>query len=126
MSNFPVDREQLLEARKNAMSKQMYGGAIKLFCIECMGKMPGPTNELCDDCLLRAVNAPEKRRKISKSNLRKLLREHCIDCVGFSLDICSSPNCFLYPMRMNEKMTKEDWKSHLLKVAAAKKSMEGL
>jgi hypothetical protein len=112
MAEMPVSREALLEAKKNAMSKKMYGASLKLHCLECIGE--APKEKLCQGCAIFEISTQIKRRKYTKTNIKKMIREFCVDCLGTISDICQSPHCALYPFRRGDKLTKAEWKQSVI------------
>lgn len=112
MAKMPISREALAEAQKNAMNKAMYGATLKLHCLECIGETP--KEKICAGCALFKISTQSKRQKFTKTAIRKIIREFCIECVGTITDICQSPGCALFPFRMNQKLTKTEWKASVV------------
>jgi hypothetical protein len=121
MAEMPVSKEALIEAKKNAMSKKMYGATIKLHCIECIGERP--KEKLCQGCLMFSVSTQEKRKKFLKTEIKKMIREFCTDCCGTTYDICVSKGCAFYPFRRGQSKTKADWKASVLAYAKRRKTL---
>jgi hypothetical protein len=112
MAEMPVSKEILIAAKKNAITKDMYGATLKLHCLECIGCKP--IERLCQGCSLFKISTQSKRQKFKKSDLRKMIKEFCMDCVGTQSDICQSPGCALYPFRRGERLTKAEWKASVI------------
>jgi len=93
----------------NFVSKQVYSDAIAAKCLECTGVNPAVTDcageEVNDGkpCRLYHVNTREKRFKVTKTALKKAIKNECHFCMGNwekkenPLSGCSSPECALYP-----------------------------
>jgi hypothetical protein len=91
------------EGRKRAIPKAAYSAAIKNHCEQCQGVNPAITecggHELLTggSCRLYAVNTAFKRRKSTKTGLKRAIRQECNFCLcGSVLDSCSSPGCHFY------------------------------
>jgi len=100
------ERSKALAARKAAVPKGIIAKAVKEFCLDCTGVNPSVTdcqgNSLLDgtSCELYCVNTALKRRKTTKTTLRRAIRRNCLHCLGgSSTDGCTSPNCNLYVFR---------------------------
>jgi len=87
------------EGRKNSWNKGEYIAAIFNHCRSCSG------NDLdCkagDDCKVYAIR--RQRRHLSVALVRRSIKAECVECVGTTDDICSSPNCQLYLTRFGRK-----------------------
>jgi len=100
----PEIRAMATAARKRATPKRIYGEAVQRKCEECTGINPAVTDcggkELNDGtaCRLYHVNTRDKRHKVTKTGLKKAIRQECHFCIGAgnSLADCSSPSCALY------------------------------
>ena len=99
-----VDREKAQEAKRWALPKRVYGDAIKRFCLDCSAVNAAITDCGGDDlgegepCRLYHVNTVFKRRKATKTALRKAIRAECKFCTGSERMLgCTSPYCALYP-----------------------------
>lgn len=101
------DIAKSIAARKAAVPKAIIAKAVKRFCLECWGVNPGITDcqahTLLDgtSCELYQVNTAAKRRKTTKTALRKAVRKNCVHCLGGSTqDTCTSPHCHLNSYRL--------------------------
>lgn len=100
----------------------MYGASIKLHCLECIGETP--REKVCAGCTLLKISTQSKRQKFTKTEIKKLIREFCVDCVGTTSDICQSPGCALYPLRLGNKMTKDEWKASVVAYGQRRRAVE--
>jgi len=94
------------EARKSATPKATYAAAIQDHCEECCGYSPARSDcggaELIDltACRLYHINTAAKRRKVTKTTLKRAIKQECHFCLGPKnpLTDCMSPRCALYPL----------------------------
>ncbi len=97
------DRAKAQEAKRRALPKGAYAAAIKSFCEECGGVNPAVSDcdgaELLDGtpCRLYAVNTRFKRKRATKTALKRAIKGECRYCMnGDHLQDCSSPACALF------------------------------
>jgi hypothetical protein len=87
------------EGRKNSWNKREYIAAIFNHWRDCSG------NDLdCkagDDCKLYAIR--RQRRHLSVTLVRRSIKAECVECVGTTEDICTSPECSTYRVRFGRK-----------------------
>lgn len=96
--------EKAKEARVRALPKAVYSDAVQRFCEECSGVNPATTDCEAPNCNLYPLNTREKRRKTSKTALRKAIRGECKHCLGgHDQSTCISAACKLYPFRLPAK-----------------------
>ena len=94
----PEQREKIKLGRMNATPKRAYSEAIRDHCIECSGHNPGMLDCENKACLLYPVNTRGKRRKTTKTTIRKVIVSECRYCLGTHTPSgCTSPSCKVYP-----------------------------
>jgi hypothetical protein len=91
-------KAKMLEGRMNALKKPVIYSIIKAHCFECKGSL-----RYCQGHKLLDGSAcplyPVGKRRMSKPEVKKAIRECCTQCLGSPTDICVSPDCNLYAIR---------------------------
>jgi len=88
------------EARRLAIPKKVYGDAIAAFCLECTGVSPAVRGcEADGHCNLYPHSTREKRRKATKTALRRAIAQECRFCTSGHSESCTSPSCQFYRFR---------------------------
>lgn len=96
----PESRAKAIEGRRLAVPKKVYGDVIAAFCLECTGVRPAVRDcEADGHCNLYPYRTRERRRKATKTVLRRAIAQECRACTSGSPESCTSPNCRLYPFR---------------------------
>jgi len=117
----PEIRDKAIEGRRFATPKHVFAAAIQRKCEECTGVNPAVTDcnggEGVNDglpCRLYHVNTREKRRKTTKTRLRRAIIAECHFCLGNwtkkrnPLSDCSSPSCPLYEVGAGPAVAKKE------------------
>ena len=80
------------EAKLRAIPKATYSDAVQRFCEACSGVNPAITDCEAPNCGLYFLNTREKRRKGTKTALRRAIRGECKLCIGRD----NVPTCRVY------------------------------
>ena len=105
-----VDWDRVKARSRSAGRKRALWGAIRMYCLECLGSAsavrdcPAPHCELYLYRLgfwgVRKQENGRLRLEYRTISIRRAIRRNCIECVGTSKDICTADRCPLYPYRL--------------------------
>jgi hypothetical protein len=99
------------EPQSKPVPKSKLWGDIRAHCLECLGDSGSVRRCPGDDCRLypyRMGNYGTKNKTdadgmmypvFKKSAIKRAIRAECVDCVGTTKDVCTSPGCSLYDYR---------------------------
>ncbi len=102
------------EGQRNSFNKDDYLRAARTHCQVCHGPgdcEAGPMldeDNSSDGCHLYVLTRQYPKRGLRMAAVRKIMKAHCVDCVGLykeKLDetLCQSPECSMYRVRFGRK-----------------------
>jgi|GEM_PF-5937326 len=110
----PETRRKAIESKRANFDKEDYLHAVRTHCQACHGYgdcEAGPMldeDNSSDGCHLYVLTRQYPKRGLRMAAVRKIVKAHCVDCVGLykeKLDetLCQSPECSMYRVRFGRK-----------------------